>query len=114
MHQGADAVGYESSERDNNSRRTHNTQNTMQTEQTTRYFFENRSQVSMSKTSISAELGTEKIHLMVLNEEDLFEAVCSYVRCIKYRDAAEARQALQKMEQTVANVREYLDAEAKA
>ena len=101
----------------NQESNTHNLRlspNTMQTEQTTRYLFEDRSQVSISKTSICAELGTEKIHLMVLNEEDLLGAVCAYVRCIKYRDAAEAHQALQKIEQAVVNVREYLNAEAKA
>lgn len=101
----------------NQESNTHNLRlslNTMQTEQTTRYLFEDRSQVSISKTSICAELGTEKIHLMVLNEEDLLGAVCAYVRCIKYRDAAEAHQALQKIEQAATNVREYLNAEAKA
>ena len=86
----------------------------MNTETTTRYCFEDRSSVTITKTSVLAELGSEKVHLTTLNEADLLNAVCSFIRCIKYRDSAEAKQAHQKIAEASADVRAYLDEKAKA
>ena len=80
----------------------------MNTETTTRYCFEDRSSVTITKTSVLAELGSEKVHLTTLNEADLLNAVCSFIRCIKYRDSAEATDAWRAVWKASEDVAEYL------
>ena len=108
---GRDAVGYESSERDNNSRPTHNTHNTMKIEKATRYDFENQSSVTIHRTAVNASMGDEQVTLNTLNEHDLLLAVCSYIDCIKYRNSDEMPKYFEPLERSVAKLREFIEDE---
>ncbi len=111
---GQDAVGYESSERNNNSRLTHNTHNTMQKLITERFDAQNCT-VQITSSEITVKNESHRIEVRYLDESDLLAAVCNYIELRSWDRNAEDKQ--RKLLQAINTLGKKIDAakaEAKA
>ena len=111
---GRDAVGYEPSERNNNSRPTHNTQHTMQKLITERFDAQNCT-VHITSSEITVKNESHRVELRYLDENDMLAAVCNYIELRSWDRNAEDKQ--HKLLQAINTLGKKIDAakaEAKA
>ena len=114
MATGQDAVGYESSEGDNNLRPTHNTHNTMN-KLTTERFDAQHCAVNIASSEITVKDETHRIELRYLDDTNVLEAVCYYIeqRCWD-RNAEHKQHRLLQAINTLGKKIDAAKAEAKA
>lgn len=75
---GRDAVGYESSGRDNNSRPTHNTHNTVN-KLTTERFDAQHCTVQLTSSELVVKNESHRLEIRYLDQTDILDAVCAYI-----------------------------------